>query len=210
MAEIFSEDVAPVIVTGFDCEQQATLAEPGGAGADGAQIGPRATFGRKACREIGVGTESRRAGGSEIASIGAVGALGIIDVFDCLGDDEVEIEIALAMAVAAIVERHAIEECSEVGAVIEVEAAQEILIGLAAARMLGRNEAGHNLKQFPGALQRTSIEIGAADPAFGRGIGSADKIVGATKHRDHRRNFDGCGFGSDERCDRRCQQHGGR
>ena len=81
------------------------------------------------------------------------------------------------MAVAAIVERYAVEETGEVGAVVEVEAAQEILVGLAAARMLRGDQAGDDFEQFADALQRAGVEIGAPDMALRSSVGDADEVL---------------------------------
>ena len=65
-----------------------------------------------------------------------------------LGDQEVEIRVALAVRVRRHVDRHAGDRRREVGAVIEVEAAQEVLVGLALAAVL--------LMMTPGTVSSTS------------------------------------------------------
>jgi hypothetical protein len=97
------------------------------------------------------GLEFHRAGGGKIADIGEVRTLAIVDPLDQFGDQEIEVEIALAMPVRRHVDRHAIDKAGEIGAMIEIEAAKEILVGLAAARMLRGDDAGHVLDQFADA-----------------------------------------------------------
>jgi len=64
-----------------------------------------------------------RAGGGEIAFVGVVRALLEVQIADQLGDQEVEIGVALAMSVRRQVDRHAIDLGRQVRAVIEVESA---------------------------------------------------------------------------------------
>lgn len=49
---------------------------------------------------------------------------------------------------------------------IEIEAAQEVLVGLAAAGMLGGNEARDKFKQVARAQQGASIDLLPTDYAF--------------------------------------------
>jgi len=61
---------------------------------------------------------------------------------------------------------------------IQVEAAQEILVGLARAGMLGRGEARHGLDQFARAKQGTNGEVRIGDASLA-GRGRAAQVVGA-------------------------------
>jgi hypothetical protein len=56
------------------------------------------------------------------------------------------------MRVAALVDRHAVHRGAQVGAVIEVEAAQVELIGLALAAMLADDQARHRFQHFAGTI----------------------------------------------------------
>ena len=89
-----------------------------------------------------------RAGGGEIALVRIVRALADIDRADQLREQEVDVGIALAVAMCRHVDRHAVDGDGEIGAVIEIEAAQEILVGFAFAGMLGDDQARHRLKQL--------------------------------------------------------------
>ena len=123
------------------------------------------------------------AGKREIPDIGAIGSLAIVDPRDGFGDHRIEIEIALAMGMGSHVQRHIIERQREISAVIKVEAAQEILIGLAAAGVLGRDEPRHCLEQFANAQDGTNREVSAGDTPFGGLGGDADALLAAAK--DH-------------------------
>ena len=81
-------------------------------------------------------------GTAEITHAGVVVSLLVIHLADQFGDNEVEVRVALAVRVADHVDGHTFEVRGEVRAVVHVEAAQEILVGLAAARMLGRDLPG--------------------------------------------------------------------
>ena len=66
------------------------------------------------------------------------------------------------------VDGHAVHFDGEIGAVIKIEAAQEILVGLTLSGMLGDNQAGHDLKRLAGPQEGHGIHLGAAD-AHGAG-----------------------------------------
>src|SRR5690606_32019439 len=59
----------------------------------------------------------------EVADAGPVRAFPVLDAVDRLRHQTVDVEIALAVAVAAEVPRHAVDVRREVGAVVEVEPA---------------------------------------------------------------------------------------
>ncbi len=99
----------------------------------------------------------------EIAFVGEIGPLADVDRPDQLGDQEIQIGIALAVRVGAHVDRHAVDRDGEIGAVVEIEAAQEILVGLAVAAVLGDDQAGHDFKRFGGPGKRPRVDIRAAD-----------------------------------------------
>lgn len=75
--------------------------------------------------------ERRRSRGGEIAHIGKIGALAVFDPLDQLRRYGVEIEITLTVGMGAQIERHAVEGGRKIRAVIQIEPAQEVLIGLA-------------------------------------------------------------------------------
>ena len=79
----------------------------------------------------------------------------------------------MSVSVGSKINRHAIEVGREVGTMIEVDAAQKILIRLTRATVLSGNHAGHDLDQFRDSRQRTSREITVADHAFRGRIGIA-------------------------------------
>ena len=62
------------------------------------------------------------------------------------------------MRVGRQIDRHVVNEIGQVGAVIEIPAAQVILVGLAAVGMHDRNQAGRHFDDLAGARHRTRIE----------------------------------------------------
>ncbi len=67
---------------------------------------------------------------------------------------------------------------------IEIEAAQEILVGLARAAMLGRDHARHGLEQFGDLDQRAHEQVLSADAAFAGRTGHADLVLAAAEDDD--------------------------
>ena len=118
-----------------------------------------------------------RAGRGKVTARGEVRSLAVLDALHQLGQQEVQVGVALAMAMGGHVDRHAVDAGSEVGAVVEVEAAQEVLVGLAVARVLGDDQAGHELEHFAGAQGRAALQQLAVDHALRGGVRSADSIV---------------------------------
>ena len=90
------------------------------------------------------------------------------------------------MAVGAQIDRKIVYVQCEVGAVIEIETAQEVLVGLASARMLGGDEPGGCLEQFARAQQRANFDIGARHAALAGGDGLTDPPFAAPVDIDHR------------------------
>ena len=72
---------------------------------------------------------------------------------------------------------NAVDAGREIGAVIEIEAAQEILVGLAVAAVLRDDEARHGLQQLAGAQHRAGFELRARDRALARRLHFADELV---------------------------------
>jgi hypothetical protein len=83
------------------------------------------------------------------------------------------------VAVRAEVDRHVVDRQREVGSVIEVEAAEEILVGLAATGMLGGDQARRCLEQLTGAKQRSDLDVRPGDAALARRAGRADPLLAA-------------------------------
>jgi CopG family transcriptional regulator, nickel-responsive regulator len=134
------------------------------------------------------GVEIDGAGGGEVALAREVGAFAVGEAAHDLGDHEVGVGIALAVAVRAHVDGHAVDGDGEVGAVVQVEAAQEVLVGLALAAVLGDDEAGRGLQQFPRAVDGAGLELGGQHHALARRLRLADSIGGRVDRLDRVRS----------------------
>ena len=137
--------------------------------------------------------EASGTGGGEIPDIGGEGPLGIVDALDELGDDEVEVGVALPVGVRAEVDGQAVDAEGEVGAVVEVEAAEEILVGFAAAGMLRDDDSGDDFEEFAAAQEGTRGELDVADAALRSGLGRAEQIGGAAEDGNGRERGGWCG-----------------
>lgn len=87
----------------------------------------------------------------------------VIDVVDELGDEEVEVGVALPVRVRRHVDGHPLETRLEVRAMIEVEAANEVLVRLAVARVLRDDEPRHGFEQLAFAQEGTPANVGEAE-----------------------------------------------
>ena len=82
----------------------------------------------------------------------------------------VQIRIALAMGMGAHIDRHVVDPDRHVGAVIEIVAAQKILVGFALAAVLGHDQAGHRFQYFPRTRHRTRVEFFAGHRHLARHV----------------------------------------
>ena len=98
---------------------------------------------------------------------------------DQLRDQEIEVGVSLAVPVGRHVDRHPAGRDGEIGAVVEVEAAQEILVRLAAAGVLGGDGAGHGLDKLSGAQFGSFLEVLPAGRPFVGRPGDADQVFSA-------------------------------
>ena len=105
------------------------------------------------------GLELHVAGICEVALGHVVRTFVEVDLLYYLGHEEVQIGISLAMCVAHHVDGHAVDSNVDVGAVVKVESAQEHLLGLAAAGMLGYEQAGHKAEHFLRRAHGVDLEV---------------------------------------------------
>ena len=157
----------------------------------------------QAARKVVLILNMHRASGGEIALVGEIRSLFPNDIGKQFRDQEVGVGVALAVAMGRHIERHAVERDCEVGAMIELEAAKLILIGLALAAMLRDHEAGNRGFQrlarptkrhvvdlfagselFTGSLLRlVKLFFGALDLGFGRGDHDRGRRRGGRERR---------------------------
>ena len=99
------------------------------------------------------------AGVIEVADVGPVRSFADIQSAHGFGNEPVEIGVALAMGVGRQIDRYVVPECCQVGAVIEIPAAQVILIGLAGVGVHDHHQAGCRFEDFARPRDRPSVEI---------------------------------------------------
>ncbi len=112
--------------------------------------------------------EVHRAGGGEVARARRVRPLGRVERFDRLGDDEVQIGEALAVAVADHVDWRAVDGEGDVRPVVGVEAAEEVLLRLAAAGVLHGEQTGDRLDEVLRLVARAEHQLVVAGVRVGR------------------------------------------
>jgi ferredoxin len=80
-----------------------------------------------------------------------IGALAVADFFEQLRNHEVDVGVALATGMCGHVHRDIFDADREVRAVVEIEATQEILVGLAVAGVLSDDESRYHLENLADA-----------------------------------------------------------
>ena len=133
----------------------------------------RGDFPFQAAIEVDVG----RAGAGEIALVGIVGTLFVINPLNQFGDQEVDVRVALPVGVAARVYWHTRDVGGEVCAVVQVEAAQEILVGLAFAAVLGDDQARHKFQNLAGPQRRPVLDQLVGDRALTCRVRGTDAVI---------------------------------
>ena len=83
----------------------------------------------------------------------------------------------MAVTVRRHVHRHACDRGREVGAVIEVEAAQVVLVGLAFAAVLADDDARDRFENFAGSHDWTRLELTRGDRALAGRLRDPDEVL---------------------------------
>src|SRR3954470_1314949 len=124
-------------------------------------------------------------GGAEVAHIRVVRTLADIHRLNEFRDQEVDVGVTLPMAMSGHVDGHAVYLDGKIGAVIKVEAAQEILIGLTLSGVLGDDQAGHDLERLADTRERHCAHLLAGE-AYSAGCGrlQGSDAVGRSAGRD--------------------------
>ena len=190
--EVVAAGPRAVGVAVFEGVEEIAVTELHGAGPQRAGVAETAAF--QGEQTLGQGAhivDAGGPGGGEVAHVGEIDALAVVHLVHQLGDEGIEFDPALPVAVRGEIDRDAVHEDGEIGAMIEVEAAQEVLVGLPRAAVLRDDDAGDGLEDFGGARQRAAGELLTAHGALGRGIGDAEQIVGAPGNGDFRHAHDG-------------------
>ena len=141
----------PIVVLQFQSAQQASGRGLGGAGRQEPLKSPHAACqGDLIIDGIGV-TDVSRADRRKISLGRIIRALAVTDIGGKLRNQEVQIRVALTVRVGWLVDRHLIDICRKVGAVIEVISAHQVLICLAFAAVQSDDGPKNRLEyQWPG------------------------------------------------------------
>jgi hypothetical protein len=126
----------------------------------------------------------RRCRRTVIADIRKVRTLLEVHALHQLRDHYVHVRVPLAVRVRRQVQWHPVEGKCDIRAVVEIEAAKKVLIGLAAARMLRDHDAGNRLQNLSRTKNGTILDFFCAHGSLGGGLGNAGKIVRAPLHGD--------------------------
>ena len=154
---------------GFAGDQQGAFADFGGGDGKPAAIAEISDRDRRHRLDAVEQVDVHRTYGREIAFVGEIRALADVDRAYQFRNQEIQVGIALAVGVGAHVDRHAVDRDRQIRAVVQIKAAQKILVGFALAAVLGDDQPGHDLERFGGARKRPGIDLGARDILFARG-----------------------------------------
>jgi hypothetical protein len=183
--EIVRIDPRPVAARSFQRIQQRAVAERTGIDQQAAPVPVLADAGFGDAPLDGVpDAQARRTRRREVALFGVIRTLPVIDAIDQLRNEPVQIGVAMAMRVGRHVGRHAVDKGREIGAVIEIEAAQEVLVRLAAPAVLRDDDAGHEFEHFGRTQRGPAFDQPRIDAPLTGGIGRADRVVVVSFHDD--------------------------
>ena len=99
------------------------------------------------------------------------------------GNQKIQISVTVAVRVGRLVDRHANNPGCKIGTVIQVVAAQKILVRLAVAGVLRDDHAGHGFQYLAAARKRAPFELLPRDDALACRIPYAHTIVGRARDR---------------------------
>ena len=117
----------------------------------------------------------------KITLISIIGTLGVGDISREFRDEEVQIRVALTMRVCRLVDRHAIDKGTQIGAMVQIIAAQQELIGFAFATVARDLQPGHRFEQLSHSECRVQ----------GKFVINNDAFAGTARHPQEPQPFRG-------------------
>ena len=117
-----------------------------------------------------------RGNGAEIAHRCVIRTLGVIQPVRNLGHQEVQIGVTLAVRIGGPVDRHVIDEVGDVRAMVHIEAARQVLVGLALAGMHGHHQARNALEQLSHPIHGAQIQFLLRHRTLAGGGGLAQQV----------------------------------
>jgi hypothetical protein len=115
--------------------------------------------------------------GREVALFSRIGPLLVLNPGDQLGDEEVVVRVTLAVRVGGHVDRRPRHEGGQVGTVIDVEAANVILVRLALAAVLADHHAGHRFEDLSRTEHRPLLDLFRGDDTDGTRLREPEQTV---------------------------------
>jgi len=112
-----------------------------------------------------------------VADIGIIRTFLEIHPLHQFRDHGVHVRVPLTVRVRGEIQRHTVEGEGDIRAVIEIETAKKILVGLAAAGVLRDDETGNRLQNFSRTENRTIFDFFCAHRSLSGGVGNSDKAV---------------------------------
>ena len=108
------------------------------------------------------------AGAGKIADVGEIRSLADFQSTDGFRNEPVEVGVALAVRMGRQIDRHVVDVGGHVGAMIEIVAAQVILVGLAAVGVVDHRQAGSRFENLARSRDRAGVEVGAGKDHLAR------------------------------------------
>ena len=121
---------------------------------------------------------------AEIAHSRIICAFSVFQPAKRFGHQEVQIRIAFTMGVGRAVDRHVVNEIGDIGAVVEVEAARQKLVGLALAAVDGDDQTRHRFQQFADAIGGTQVDFFAGNCTHAGSCCNAEQILARRGYND--------------------------
>ena len=118
----------------------------------------------------------RRARRRKISFVGEVRSLLELHATHELGNEKADVRITVRMRTRRRIDRNPGDHGREVGSVIQVEAAQVVLIRFALAAVLAHDETWHGFKDFARAHDRTLVDLRGGHGALARRCRNADEV----------------------------------
>ena len=143
--------------------------------------------------EMPAGLKIYIAGSGEISFIRIVGTLAEVDLVYQFGNEKMQIGVTLTMRMGNHIDGHAVDADIDIGAVVDVETTHKDLLGLAAAGMLGDEQARREAEKVLGGLYRPEVDVDLADgiQRVDRRCGNDDlvEIEGSGMKRNFKEHF---------------------
>ena len=121
-----------------------------------------------------------RARVGKIPGVRKIRTLAVVNGLDHLGDQKIEVRIALTVGMTDHIDRDTVNTDGHVSAMVIIKTAQEVLHGFAAPGVLTGHKSGQIIQHFPGRVVRPDGKVFFAYTSFG---GRADRSALGDSHQ---------------------------